>query len=144
MAGKAAPDGDPLMSSLSLIVKLFSVVQGALFKLSSALFTVGAADYNLSISVLGGSLYSNGSLVGASGNFSFADLKLGKITFLADSLSVPSFTSRPVLPALRTPLKSNPCSVTRPSIRLRFSAFQDSAAMPRSCLRAVVSPSLAT
>lgn len=121
------------MSYLSLIVKLFSVVQCALFKLSSALFTVGAADYSLSIAVLGGTLFQNGVALGASGSFSLADLKAGKITFLADGLSVPSFTSRPVLPALRTPLKSNPCSVTRPSTRLRFSSFQDSAAMPRSC-----------
>ena len=79
------------MSSLSLIVKPLSIVQGIAFKLSSALFTVGAADYNLSISVLGGSLYSNGSLIGASGSFSLADLNLGKISFLADGLSVPNF-----------------------------------------------------
>ncbi|MEN9358745.1 MAG: hypothetical protein RL095_280 [Verrucomicrobiota bacterium] len=79
------------MSSLSLIVKPLSIVQGIAFKLSSALFTVGATDYTLSISVLGGSLYSNGSVVGASGSFSLADLKAGKITFLADGLSVPSF-----------------------------------------------------
>ncbi|MEN9362311.1 MAG: hypothetical protein RL095_3846 [Verrucomicrobiota bacterium] len=79
------------MSSLSLIVKSLSIIQGTAFKLSSALFTVGAADYSLSISVLGGSLYSNGVEVGASGSFSLTDLKAGKVSFLADGLSVPSF-----------------------------------------------------
>ncbi len=79
------------MPTLALLLKPLSIVQGTHFKLSSALFTVGSADYSMNISVLGGSLYQNGIELGASGSFTLAELKLGKITFLADGSSVPSF-----------------------------------------------------
>jgi hypothetical protein len=79
------------MPQLSLAVKPFTITQGSFFKLSSALFSVGAADYSLSISVLGGSLFNNGVEIGASASFRIADLKLGKISFLADGTSLPSF-----------------------------------------------------
>ena len=79
------------MPQLSLAVKPFTVTQGSLFKLSSALFSVGAADYSLSISVLGGSLFNNGVAIGVPSSFTLAELKLGKISFLADGTSLPSF-----------------------------------------------------
>jgi len=79
------------MPQLSLAVKPFTVTQGSFFKLSSALFSVGAVDYSLSISVLGGSLFNNGVAIGVPSSFTLAELKLGKISFLADGTSLPSF-----------------------------------------------------
>ncbi|MEN9358914.1 MAG: hypothetical protein RL095_449 [Verrucomicrobiota bacterium] len=79
------------MPQLSLAVKSITVTQGTALKFSSALFTVGATDYLMSIAVFGGSLYQNGAEIGASGSFTLAELKLGKISFLADGTSLPGF-----------------------------------------------------
>ncbi len=72
-------------------IKPFAIVQGSPFKLAAGLFTLDPTVDALNVSVSGGLLYSGGSALGVTARCSLADLKLGKITFVADGATMPTF-----------------------------------------------------
>ncbi len=73
-------------------IKPFAIVQGSPFKLAAGLFTLDASVDSLDISVSGGLLYSGSSVLGLTARCTLADLKLGKINFVADGTTMPSFS----------------------------------------------------
>ena len=73
-------------------IKPFAIVQGSPFKLAAGLFILDASVDSLDMTVSGGLLYSGSSVFGVTARVSLADLKLGKISFVADGTTMPSFS----------------------------------------------------
>ncbi|MEN9359801.1 MAG: hypothetical protein RL095_1336 [Verrucomicrobiota bacterium] len=91
-------------------IKPFAIVQGSPFKLAAGLFTLDASVDSLDITVSGGLLYSGASALGVTARCTLADLKLGKISFVADGITMPAFSIAAVSGSSRSDEAAAPVS----------------------------------